>query len=344
VIHTSVCPCPKGALFAASPPYQPSYVPSYRAARCLTHRSSELFEGPTYPENRYNRRNMARSLARAEKLYPCNVVIPCRLGVPKHLLALSRHRVILAEEGLMGKARICGAREVAFEPAPRDSLRVSLGDFWRNLTFATLDDMSYALSCLQIQQDHYRGMCVVPDCTYLGGSGTELTPGEVYDVTYRGDRIGILPLGGASIRHTILKVETLQELQVGGPGPVTTGGGFIGGGTGLVGAVEGAAIASTLNTLTTRTRIESLISILARGSEMFFANGQFVPDELRRLLSPVFVAIRNNRETPFQERPAKPDGGIVSQLERLSQLRQAGLLSDAEFDLAKSRVIGESSQ
>jgi hypothetical protein len=174
----------------------------------------------------------------------------------------------------MGKASICGASEVAFEPTPRGNLRIFLGDFWRNLAFATPDDLPYALLCLQIQRDHYCAIGLAPDCTYLGGSGVDLAPGEVCDIAYQGDRIAILGVGSPSKRQTILTVGTLQELQVGGPGRVTAGGGFVGGGLSLLGAAEGAAIASMLNALTTRTRVESLISIFARGSELFFANAR----------------------------------------------------------------------
>ena len=50
-------------------------------------------------------------------------------------------------------------------------------------------------------------------------------------------------------------------LEVGGPGAVATGGGFIGGGFGAEGAVEGMLIASVLNAATSRTKFRTMIAV-----------------------------------------------------------------------------------
>ena len=50
----------------------------------------------------------------------------------------------------------------------------------------------------------------------------------------------------------------VEGLEIGGPGLVKTGGGFVGGGFGARGAIEGMAIAAVLNGLTTRTSIKTV--------------------------------------------------------------------------------------
>jgi len=52
--------------------------------------------------------------------------------------------------------------------------------------------------------------------------------------------------------------QQVKRLEIGGPGLVKTGGGFVGGGFGARGAIEGMAIAAVLNGLTTRTSIKTV--------------------------------------------------------------------------------------
>ena len=73
----------------------------------------------------------------------------------------------------------------------------------------------------------------------------------------------------------------IVALDFDGPGKVTMGGGFIGGGFGLLGAVEGMAIVLVLNSLTTRSEIESLIRCEAREMEVFFFTNTATPRDLR---------------------------------------------------------------
>jgi len=56
----------------------------------------------------------------------------------------------------------------------------------------------------------------------------------------------------------------VEFLRVGGPGAVTSGGGFVGGGFGLEGAAEGMAIAGLLNSLTTRTTVTTIVRELSQ--------------------------------------------------------------------------------
>ena len=103
--------------------------------------------------------------------------------------------------------------------------------------------------------------------TYLGGyvPVATISVGQRYDVGFLEDRFEIL----AHRRSEILAVSPysdVEDVDIGGPGLVSSGGGFAGGGFGLTGAVEGMAIASVLNGLTSRTSIKTILRV--QGNEL----------------------------------------------------------------------------
>jgi hypothetical protein len=75
---------------------------------------------------------------------------------------------------------------------------------------------------------------------------------------------------------------------------VTSGGGFIGGGFGVEGAIVGIGVASLLNALTTKTNTFTFtfMQLETTDGEVFFHYGAMEPSALRMELSPVFVALR----------------------------------------------------
>ncbi len=89
----------------------------------------------------------------------------------------------------------------------------------------------------------------------------------------------------------VLPLVNVTGISIGGPGAVTKGGGFIGGGFGLEGAAIGIGIASILNAITTRTKIFTVVQIATQKSEVFLHYGYLEPSALRIELSPVFVAL-----------------------------------------------------
>lgn len=72
------------------------------------------------------------------------------------------------------------------------------------------------------------------------------------------------------------------------------GGGFIGGGFGLDGAVSGMLIAGVLNALTTRTSVLTVVALTTTDGEVWFANTSVEPAALRVELAPAFVMVRRN--------------------------------------------------
>jgi len=137
--------------------------------------------------------------------------------------------------------------------------------------------------------DHWRRELAA--CTVLGGYGYPIPVGELLTVTFEPTGVRFT----AEPNHQVpIPMADLTGIEIGGPGKVSQGGGFIGGGFGLTGAVEGLAIAGILNALTTRTTVLTVVALTARDAEVWFASTAAEPAALRVELSPVFVAIRRH--------------------------------------------------
>lgn len=119
----------------------------------------------------------------------------------------------------------------------------------------------------------------------------------------------------------------LAQIGITGPGVTTTGGGFIGGGFGAVGALEGMAIASALNALTTVSKIHTFISITTNIGELNFHYGTMEPGALRIALARVFTLLRRLDPAWRQER-----------LATLLLAQSEGSLTQVEFDRLSQRL------
>ncbi|MGB4059950.1 MAG: hypothetical protein WBK26_07020 [Burkholderiaceae bacterium] len=125
-------------------------------------------------------------------------------------------------------------------------------------------------------------------CTYLGGHGFPFDSGE--EVTAHFGANGVSLCGEQrSARFSYFEIE---EVAISGPGTVTMGGGFFGGGFGVVGAIEGIAIAGILNKLTSRTSIHTFISLITNFGEVHLHYAGMEPGALRIALSYVFHHLR----------------------------------------------------
>ena len=120
----------------------------------------------------------------------------------------------------------------------------------------------------------------------------------------------------------------LAELNISGPGTVTKGGGFIGGGFGVDGALEGMAIAGVLNLLTARSKIHTFLTIIANFGELHLHYGEIEPGALRMALASVFVKLR--RLDPVW---------IDSRLRILAAQKEAGSLTGEEAVSARRRLL-----
>jgi len=181
----------------------------------------------------------------------------------------------------------------------------------------------------------------VPGLVFLGGYApeAELAVRDYYDLRFLADRIAVCPFQGLDA-VTQIPYRDVEAVDIGGPGLVKSGGGFSGG-FGVAGAVEGMAIATVLNVLTTQTAIKTIMRIQAAGCELFLLCTTAEPEALRIGLSRPLGAVRQARAAAT----AGTDGGVaaslVDQLGRLAAMLENGLLTREEFDRLKAALIAK---
>ena len=139
----------------------------------------------------------------------------------------------------------------------------------------------------------------------LGGHGFQLFAESRYDLHFGPDAVLIEGPGPEGVTTTTIRYSDLTNLSIEGPGTIREGGGFVGGGVGIEGFFIGAAAAGVLNSLTTRTRVETLIGLQAGAHELIFLCTAIEPSALSlRLLREARVALRLKPPSAAGTRPA----------------------------------------
>lgn len=174
---------------------------------------------------------------------------------------------------------------------------------------------------------------VVPKCGWITGYGFSGFAEYETFLFFLPDRIEVVAADSAGPALS-LGLDEVVVIQVDGPGRVTTGGGFIGGGVGLMGALEGIGIARMLNALTTRSTVQTFIEIHAFGRHAVWVTDQVTPQELNLLLRPVQARLRDVHM--FREQPAVDP---LDRLAKLGALRDSGVLNNDEYLLAKATIL-----
>jgi Short C-terminal domain len=179
---------------------------------------------------------------------------------------------------------------------------------------------------------------LVTGFTLLGGSGLGVETGAVCSVLSLSTAVDVrAEVGGVGLA-TIPYTE-MTGLDIAG-GTTTKGGSFVGGGVGLAGAAEGMLIASVLNSLTRKTTINTGFAIASTRGELLLNHSFITPEELRRRLSPLFTRFNAAKHKNASDRVViVPDSDPMTELERLAQLRDKGLLTSEEFEAARNRVV-----
>src|SRR5206468_1576268 len=108
------------------------------------------------------------------------------------------------------------------------------------------------------------------------------------------------------------------------------GGGWIGGGFGVSGFLEGVALATLMNKLTTRTQtsIETLVEFSAGPRALILLTWTETPQALRVHMAPVFDRVQA-AQAPIVAPLAPLDR--LAQLRQLGELRDGGVLTEEEF-------------
>ncbi len=162
----------------------------------------------------------------------------------------------------------------------------------------------------------------------LGGSGWEHVTGIRHLISIGDSNIRLGNLD--SLTNQNVRISEILDFEISGPGTVTSGGGFIGGGFGAT-AVGGIAIASVLNALTSYTKTKTLIRFSTASSECVMSSEKIDLEEARIYFSEAFVAVR--RKNPLDA------GSLSGELVKLKQLHSDGVLSDDEFANAKAATL-----
>jgi len=160
----------------------------------------------------------------------------------------------------------------------------------------------------------------LPGCTVLGGSGYALSVGTKVTVGF-GHSFFTLHILQTDGRTEETSYPEVVSIAITGPGRVTTGGGFLGGGFGVTGALEGMALAGVLNALTTHSEVHTILEIITDRGELFLHYGEMEPGALRIALSPVFTRLRELDPIWLADRE-----------QRLAALRDRGVLNAEQFE------------
>jgi hypothetical protein len=127
----------------------------------------------------------------------------------------------------------------------------------------------------------------------LSSAGISAAAGDRCNEIFGGQTINVATAGG---EDQSLSWSDLVGIEILGPGKVTSGGGFFGGGLGLEGAAEGMVIAGVLNALTTRSSIQTVLGLLFRQQELWLMHQILEPLALRIEMAPVFARMRAEQE------------------------------------------------
>ena len=118
-----------------------------------------------------------------------------------------------------------------------------------------------------------------------------------------------------------------------------TGGGWIGGGFGISGALKGAAFASVMNALTTRTHNDCYFRFVYPGVDATFQVLSHTPRNLEIALSGVRNWLETRNPAIAQSGQTGSSTSRVEQLEKLHQLFEKGILDEAEYQAEKKRIL-----
>ncbi|OAI39456.1 hypothetical protein AYO39_02810 [Actinobacteria bacterium SCGC AG-212-D09] len=114
---------------------------------------------------------------------------------------------------------------------------------------------------------------------------------------------------------------------------------YLGGGVGLTAAAEGILMASALQGMTGAfTRRGTIIGVETEDGYFVVENVGSEAYRLRKTVKAILGSRDEDKDPERAVRASSPDG-LLDGLERLVVLKQQGLLTDAEFERAKSKLL-----
>jgi hypothetical protein len=180
---------------------------------------------------------------------------------------------------------------------------------------------------------------------YLGGTGTQL----------KSESLGTLWLtatGFALKAGDVFWSRSIGDLvgiQIGGRGIYTTGGGWVGGGFGLNGALQGAAMAGMLNALETRVHNDCLMRLSFENAELNFQILDITPRDLELKLAALRLHLEKSLGVTSSSTMglsgtvgvsgARNDKDLKTKLQELKVAFSEGLLSESEYETRRSKLL-----
>ena len=168
----------------------------------------------------------------------------------------------------------------------------------------------------------------------IGGSGYPLKQDQ--SLNFGINKSSVIFFNKESLQRIETPFNEIIELEISGPGTVTTNAGISGGGFGLEGFLQGAVAATVINAATTKSSTNTFIRLLSSTGEIYLHTTEIEPAALKMKLSPVFVNLANRSK----KATGNSGGSIAEGIERLQKLMKDGVLSQEEFDSAKKKIIG----
>jgi hypothetical protein len=169
----------------------------------------------------------------------------------------------------------------------------------------------------------------------IGGSGFDLPKSEVVLTSCITDNLMLSNI--KSGKELAIPFSQILNIEITGPGTVSTSAGLIGGGFGVQGALKGILVASTINALTRKTSTNTFLRISTSNGEVHLHTSLMEPTELRLVLSPAIVAMEATKHSASSI--SRSAGSTSEELKNLHQMHLDGALTQEEFALAKERVL-----
>jgi len=190
----------------------------------------------------------------------------------------------------------------------------------------------------ELRQDQ-KSLATLAGCVLLGGYGVGdgISAGTKIDLHFTDQEIWLTKATG-HIPYLRRSYAAARAFEFEG-GVVRTGGGYMGGGFGVLGAAEGIAMATLLNSLTSKSSVHTTIRFETEDAEIFLFTDQATPKTLLMQFAEVRAKIKTAAASPPEDTPETKTGDLTEQLARLGDLFQKGLLTANEFAAAKTRLL-----
>lgn len=207
----------------------------------------------------------------------------------------------------------------------------------RNAQPAAATEVSYFQGLIAVSPNN-SDVAVHPACTAIATWAMPFHSGVLVSLAATANELHMTPIG-VNATPVVWPLSDVITLTFDGPGRVTTGRRFWGGGFGLVGAAEGILAAELLNKLTSKTTVNSFITAEINGHGVILHTGRLTPQQLRFTFAGAVHRVNAPMRSGVASDPQESESGIAEQLVRLHSLHRDGALTAEEYQRAKWKIL-----